>query len=211
MIASSTAAWANGTENGFAGMAGVIVSPPALSSRRDPLFSAAFAPFAGKGRVRVAGKVEESIVDGPGLRYVLFTQGCPHHCPGCHNPGTHDASGGVEVSLDEILRDIRKNPITRGVTFSGGEPFLHSETLAPLAAELKRQGYHLMAYTGYLMEELLARPRHAAFLASLDVVVDGPFVLAQRSLDLPFRGSSNQRFIDVPASLAAARAVQRDL
>lgn len=195
-------------------MAGMIFPPPAPAARirPNPLFSAALAaPLAGRARIRVAGKVEESIVDGPGLRYVLFTQGCPHHCPGCHNPGTHDVSGGVDVSLDEILRDIRKNPITRGVTFSGGEPFLQSETLAPLAAELKRQGYHLMAYTGYLIEELLARPRHAAFLASLDVVVDGPFVLAQRSLDLPFRGSSNQRFIDVPASLAASRAVQRDL
>ena len=178
--------------------------------RHDPLFAGA-APLAGRARVRIARKVEESIVDGPGLRYVLFTQGCPHHCPGCHNPATHAVSGGVEVSLDDILRDIRKNSITRGVTFSGGEPFLQSETLAPLAAELKRQGYHLMAYTGYLMEELLARPRHATFLASLDVVVDGPFVLERRSLDLKFRGSSNQRFIDVPASLAASRAVQRDL
>ena len=158
--------------------------------RHDPLFAGA-APLAGRARVRIAGKVEESIVDGPGLRYVLFTQGCPHHCPGCHNPATH--------------------AVSRGVTFSGGEPFLQSETLAPLAAELKRQGYHLMAYTGYLMEELLARPRHATFLASLDVVVDGPFVLERRSLDLKFRGSSNQRFIDVPASLAASRAVQRDL
>ena len=127
--------------------------------RHDPLFAGA-APLAGRARVRIAGKVEESIVDGPGLRYVLFTQGCPHHCPGCHNPATHAVSGGVEVSLDDILRDIRTNSITRGVTFSGGEPFLQSETLAPLAAELKRQGYHLMAYTGYLMEELLARPRH---------------------------------------------------
>lgn len=188
-------------------MAGVILSSPAPA----PLVPAALAaPFAGTC-VRIAGKVEESIVDGPGLRYVLFTQGCPHHCPGCHNPGTHDVSGGVDVSLDEILRDIRKNPITRGVTFSGGEPFLQSAALAPLAAELKRLGYHLMAYTGYLMEALLTRPRHAAFLASLDVVVDGPFVLAQRSLDLPFRGSSNQRFIDVPASLAASRVVQRAL
>ncbi len=188
MIGSSTAAWASGTDAG----AGVFPAPRGSD-------------------IRVAGKIEESIVDGPGLRYVLFTQGCPHHCPGCHNPETHDPSGGCLVPAADIVRDIGKNPITRGVTFSGGEPFLQSEALAPLAAELKGQGYHLMAYTGYLIEELLARPRHGAFLACLDVVVDGPFVLEKRSLELRFRGSSNQRFIDVPASLAARRAVEREM
>lgn len=188
MIGSSTAGWASGADAGT----GIFPAP-------------------GGSDIRVAGKIEESIVDGPGLRYVLFTQGCPHRCPGCHNPETHDPFGGQPVAVSEIVRDIRRNPITRGVTFSGGEPFLQSGALAPLANELKRQGYHLMAYTGYLIEELLARPGHRAFLACLDVVVDGPFVLEKRSLELRFRGSSNQRFIDVPASLAAQRAVECDM
>lgn len=195
MTASSTAAltnaaWASGTEGSLAFTGTQRVPAHVLRPSRLP-----------DNVVKLAGKVEESIVDGPGLRYVLFTQGCPHHCPGCHNPATHDFAGGVQVSLADIWQDIRKNTITRGVTFSGGEPFSQSEALTPLAVALKQAGYHLMAYTGHLMEELLETPRHAAFLACLDLVVDGPFIREQRSLELKFRGSANQRFIDVPLSL----------
>lgn len=157
--------------------------------------------------LHVAGKAPESIVDGPGLRYCLFMQGCPHCCPGCHNPETHDVAGGRLVSGEKILDDIRSHPLVRGVTFSGGEPFCQSRELAPLAVALKTCGHHLMAYTGYIWEVLACDPEHRPLLNCLDMLVDGPFVEAQRTLALPFRGSSNQRILDVPASLREGRAV----
>ncbi len=181
----------------------------------EPEHSAPAAPVPAsaleRGVVRVAGRVAESIVDGPGLRYVLFTQGCPHRCPGCHNPDTHDFAGGTLVALRDILADVRRNPLLRGVTFSGGEPFCQSEALAPLAAALKRLGYHLLAYTGYVWEELTRDAAAARLLPFLDVLVDGPFVAARRSLELRFRGSSNQRILDVPAGLRAGRPVLHSL
>ncbi len=161
--------------------------------------------------IRIAGTVEESIVDGPGLRYVLFTQGCPHRCPGCHNPETHPFDGGRLVTLDWIVNDITRNPITRGVTFSGGEPFSQCEQLAVLGKELKRRGYNLVAFSGYLFEDLVSSSRFRPLLELLDILVDGPFVLAERSLTLRFRGSANQRILDVPASLAAGKAVLHPL
>ena len=187
---SNTAAWTPGAEP----------ERPALPDQILPSTSA-------HGVVRVAGRIAESIVDGPGLRYVLFTQGCPHRCPGCHNPGTHDFGGGTPVVLRDILADIRRNPLLRGVTFSGGEPFCQSEALIPLAAALKSLGYHLMAYTGYVWEDLARDSAAARLLPFLDMLVDGPFVAARRSLELRFRGSSNQRILDVPAGLRAGRPV----
>ncbi len=161
--------------------------------------------------LRIAGTVGESIVDGPGLRYVLFLQGCPHRCPGCHNPETHDFSGGREVSLAWVLADVEKNPITRGVTFSGGEPFCQCAALAVLARELRKRGYNLTAFSGYTYEQILADAEKRALLQELDILVDGPFLAAERSLVLRFRGSRNQRIIDVPASLAQGRAVLHEL
>lgn len=130
--------------------------------------------------IRIAGTVEESIVDGPGLRYVLFTQGCPHRCPGCHNPETHPFDGGRVVTLDWVVQDVIKNPITRGVTFSGGEPFSQSGQLVVLGEELKRRGYNLVAFSGYCFEELADSPRFRPLLELLDILVDGPFILAER-------------------------------
>ena len=141
------------------------------------------------------------------LRYVLFTQGCPHHCKGCHNPTTHPFDGGRMVSPDWVFADVRKNPIVRGVTFSGGEPFVQSGKLAPLAERLRAAGYNLTSYTGYLYEELLADSRHMPLLRQLDILVDGPFILEEKSLIIRFRGSRNQRIIDVPRSLAEGRVV----
>ena len=159
--------------------------------------------------IRIAGTIGESIVDGPGMRYVVFTQGCPHHCPGCHNPETHDFAGGTEMTTDGLLADIAKNPFIRAVTFSGGEPFCQPAPLAEIAAALKKQGYHLMSYTGYTFEELLALedPAVRALLNELDLLVDGRFIEARRNIDLRFRGSENQRILDVPASLSAGQAV----
>ena len=107
--------------------------------------------------IRLFGVARESIVDGPGIRYVLFTQGCPHGCPGCHNPQTHDFNGGKVVDTALLLADIRKNPFVKAVTFSGGEPFAQPLALAELASALKEQGYHLMSYSGYTFEQLLQR------------------------------------------------------
>ena len=150
-------------------------------------------------KLRVAGFIEESIVDGPGLRFVLFLQGCRFQCPGCQNPQTWDFEGGTLVASDEVLDRICLDPLVHGVTFSGGEPFEQAQALVPLAAELKRRGYHLMAYTGYTLENLLCKPECRAFLELLDLLVDGPFIEAEKSLELRFRGSRNQRILNVPA------------
>lgn len=149
--------------------------------------------------LRIAGIQQDSIVDGPGIRYVIFTQGCPHRCPGCHNPRTHDPEGGREADMDGILEQIRGNPLLGGVTFSGGEPFMQAEALVPVAEAVKAMGKHLMIYTGYLYEELrkMEQPGVQKLLELADVLVDGPFVLAMRDLTLAYRGSANQRVIDL--------------
>ena len=158
--------------------------------------------------VKLAGIVPDSIVDGPGLRTTLFAQGCPHHCPGCHNPETWSFDGGTEATTDLILGIVRFNPLSRGVTFSGGEPFAQAESFARLAGLLKQSSYEVASYSGYTFEQLLAgTPAQRELLGAIDVLIDGPFLLAERSLELAFRGSRNQRILDVPASLAAGQAV----
>ncbi len=149
--------------------------------------------------LRIAGTVQDSIVDGPGIRYVIFTQGCPHHCPGCHNQETHEMSGGKEADTEGILQQIRENPLLSGVTFSGGEPFVQAEALLQIAKAVKAMGKHLMIYTGYLYENLLQmdRPGVQELLLEADILVDGPFVLEKRDLTLQYCGSSNQRVIDL--------------
>lgn len=149
--------------------------------------------------LRISGLVPESIVDGPGLRMTIFTQGCPHHCPGCHNPQTHSPTGGRDCGLDEILEAYRENPLLSGVTFSGGEPFLQAETLACLGLRIHALAGDVVTYTGYTLEELLDLALEdmgvAKLLAETDLLIDGPFIQAQASLELPFRGSANQRIL----------------
>ena len=159
--------------------------------------------------IRVAGLADDSIVDGPGIRVTVFGQGCPHHCPGCQNPETWSFAGGVEMSEEALAARIRSNPLAKGVTFSGGEPFAQPAGFAKLA-ELLRADYELASYTGYTFEELYAMedPAVRKLLGLLDILVDGRFVEAERSLSLRFRGSRNQRIIDLPRSLAAGRAVE---
>lgn len=157
--------------------------------------------------MQIAGMVQDSIVDGPGLRFTLFTQGCPHHCPGCHNPGTHDPAAGETRSPAEIIEEMLKNPLTDGLTLSGGEPFLQPAACAQVARAARGAGLNVWAYSGWTFEALLAMPEAGELLSLLDVLVDGPFLEAQRSLDLPWRGSKNQRIIDVQKSLAAGAAV----
>lgn len=149
--------------------------------------------------LRIAGIVKNSIVDGPGMRYVIFTQGCPHHCPGCHNPQTHDFEGGQDADISQILEEIFADPLISGVTFSGGEPFCQAEALLPVAEAVKEKGKHLMIYTGYLVEQLwkMQDPYVQRLLNLSDLVVDGPFIMEQRNLTLSYRGSENQRVIDM--------------
>ena len=149
--------------------------------------------------IRIAGTVNDSIVDGPGYRYTIFTQGCPHHCPGCHNPQSHDFEGGRVVDTETILRQVRENPLLDGITLSGGEPFCQPEACRALAEAAHDLGMSVWCYTGYTWEKLMqeADPARLALLEAVDVLVDGPFILAQKSLELKFCGSRNQRLIDV--------------
>ena len=154
-------------------------------------------------KIRVAGIVNESVTDGPGIRFVLFLQGCPHHCVGCQNPQTQCLEGGTFMTADEILDRIRNDPLISGVTFSGGEPFLQADLIAPIASECHRLGLDVMTYTGWTFEQLVSakNPSWNQLIAESDVIVDGPFIQDQRSYDTKFRGSSNQRLVNVPLSL----------
>ncbi len=165
--------------------------------------------------IKLAGLVPESFVDGPGIRFTIFTQGCPHNCEGCHNPETHDFNGGRLADADKIIEKIISNPLVKGVTFSGGEPFCQPEPLAYIAERLKAKDFHIMSYSGYTFEELLEKGKSnkyiAALLNNLDILVDGRFVLSERSLELKFRGSRNQRIIDVSKSIEAGKAIEVEI
>ncbi|MBE6872921.1 anaerobic ribonucleoside-triphosphate reductase activating protein [Ruminococcus sp.] len=167
--------------------------------------------------IRIAGLAEESIVDGPGFRYTIFTQGCPHNCKGCHNPQTHDPNGGRLDDTDRIFEQIIKDPLLDGVTFSGGEPFCQCKPLVCLAKKIRsfnERKLGIISYTGYTFEQLMKRsetdPDCKELLSLLDYLVDGRYEEDKRSLELKFRGSSNQRFIDVQRSLKEGRAVEAD-
>jgi anaerobic ribonucleoside-triphosphate reductase activating protein len=157
--------------------------------------------------LRIAGAISESIVDGPGIRYVIFTQGCPFHCNGCHNPQSWDLQGGMVVRLSQLWNEMIADPLLTGVTFSGGEPFIQPAPLAVYARAAKNIGLSVWSYSGFTFEKLIEDPARLELLKLVDVLVDGPFVLSKKSLELDFRGSSNQRIIDVPKSLKAGRAV----
>lgn len=161
--------------------------------------------------LRIAGTVNDSIVDGEGLRYTIFVQGCPHHCNGCHNPQTHSFSGGKEVTVDELYERILRNPLLDGVTFSGGEPFCQAEALSQLGRKIKDFGLTVWCYSGWTFEELLERGKQDKavmdLLQTIDILVDGRFEIDQKTLSLPFRGSRNQKIIDVPASLQRGECV----
>lgn len=160
-------------------------------------------------KVRIAGIVRESIVDGPGIRFVVFAQGCPHHCDGCHNPSTHDFNGGNLVAVDAIINEMKKNPLLDGITLSGGEPFEQPEVFGELAERARELGYHVMAYTGYTYEKLLAKKdeQRLRLLENTDLLVDGKFEMEKKSLLLKFKGSKNQRIIDVKKSLLLKNTV----
>lgn len=149
--------------------------------------------------LRVCGIESESIVDGKGIRFVVFVQGCPHHCKGCHNPQSHPFEGGTVMQIQDIFRRIRENPLLKGVTFSGGEPFCQPEPLTELARMVHEIGLDVTTYTGYRYENLVNMHRAEVdeLLEQSDVLVDGPFILKQKDLTLRFRGSRNQRVINL--------------
>ena len=160
-------------------------------------------------RISLSGVTGDSIVDGPGLRLTIFTQGCLHHCPGCHNPQTHDPDGGSWADTEDILAAAAENPLLDGITLSGGDPFLQPVPCLALAEGAHKIGLNVWIYTGYTWEALWEEnaPEKIALLKETDVLVDGPFLLAERSLELRFCGSRNQRLIDVKKSLAEDKVV----
>lgn len=153
--------------------------------------------------LRISGVEKESIVDGPGFRYVIFTQGCLHKCKGCQNPNTHDLDGGYKINLEYLIEDVLKNKFLDGVTFSGGEPFLQSKQCAYLAKALKAHNLNIMCYTGFTYEQLISSPQdeYNNFMKYIDVLVDGPFINDKIDRSLQFRGSTNQRIINVSKSM----------
>jgi len=150
-------------------------------------------------QIRIAGIEPESIVDGPGYRFSIFVQGCPHACPECHNPETHDFEGGRLVETADIIAHLGRNPLVRGLTLSGGEPMLKAEALCEIAQAAKERGMNVWCYTGYTLEQIkeMNDPAQQRLLSLIDVLVDGPYIANQRSLDLLFCGSRNQRLIDM--------------
>lgn len=164
-------------------------------------------------QIKIAGLVPESIVDGPGIRFTVFMQGCPHHCPSCHNPQTHDFSGGEWMDTGEIAAQFSRNPLLKGITLSGGDPFVQPAAAAELARAAHQTGLDVITYTGYTFEELISGKVKDArlLLEETDILIDGRFEQDKKSLGLRFRGSSNQRAIDCKKSLKIADAVEIEL
>lgn len=157
--------------------------------------------------IEVSGIQYSSAVDGPGFRDVLFVSYCPHHCPGCHNRQTWEHGSGEWRTIDDVYRDLTKSDVCN-VTFSGGEPFEQASALTELAKRLRKEkGKTIWIYSGYLLEQILEDPEKKALLELCDVLVDGPFVEAEKGLNIRFKGSKNQRILDVKKSLAAGEAV----
>lgn len=170
--------------------------------------------------IRMAGIMRESIVDGPGIRFAIFCQGCPHDCPGCHNPETHDFAGGYDCSIDRILEEIDRDPMLAGVTFSGGEPMCQPVAFSKLGKAVKERGLDITIYSGYTLEQLIDRVKGKGtgkdlsveerkatleLLEMADILIDGPYVASLRDLTLAFRGSSNQRVIDLKKTRECGR------
>lgn len=166
-------------------------------------------------RLRIAGITDDSIVDGPGIRLTVFVQGCPHNCEGCQNPQTHNFSEGTDITLGEIMYRINANPLLDGVTFSGGEPFCQAAALSKLGRMIREKGLNIITYSGYTYEYLIdnsdSKNCYSELLDVSDYLVDGPFILLERDLTLKFRGSKNQRIIDIKKSTECGRTVTAEI
>lgn len=152
-------------------------------------------------KIRLSGIAYESLVNGPGIRRVFFSQGCNHNCKGCFNKDTHDFNGGEEKDIDELVKDTLRNPFIKGVTFSGGDPFERSKEFTYMARKFKKAGINIWSYTGYKFEEIIKDDEKLELLKNIDVLVDGKFEEEKKKDNLKFKGSSNQRIIDVNKSL----------
>ena len=145
--------------------------------------------------LRVVEIIPGTTVDGPGFRTAIYFAGCAHKCPGCHNPSTWPFDAGRDMTIDEIMQIIDAERYD--VTFSGGDPMYQAESIISLAKTLKESGYNIWCYTGFKYEEIKKIPAMSALLPYLDVLVDGPFIESQKDISLLFRGSANQRLIDL--------------
>ncbi|MHB1392297.1 MAG: anaerobic ribonucleoside-triphosphate reductase activating protein [Clostridia bacterium] len=159
--------------------------------------------------LRVAGIVKESVVDGPGFRYVIFAQGCTHGCKGCHNPDTHALDRGYGVDTDSLVEDIKQSRYIDGVTFSGGEPLLQAEAFIHIAEKLKESNINIVCYTGFTFEELVESKDECCIklLGLTDMLIDGPYMEELKDISLTYRGSTNQRIIDVKSSIREKKVV----
>ncbi len=168
--------------------------------------------FDSEKELRIADIIGESIVDGPGYRMTVFTQGCPHHCVGCHNPHTHSFDGGKLITVGEIIDRFRKNPLLSGITLSGGEPVCQAGACAEIAKAVHSLKKNVIVYSGYTFEQLYEMSKTNAdvkdLLTNSDILIDGKFDLSQRSLEFRFKGSKNQRTLDLKASVTEGKAIE---
>ena len=166
-------------------------------------------------KIRLAAYLQpDSIVDGEGIRTVIWTQGCPHHCLGCHNPETWSFDDGEEVELDEVYAAIDELEGQDGITFSGGDPMMQPKQCAEIAKYARSKGLNIWSFTGFNYEDLIElskkKPEIMEFLKEIDCLVDGRFILSRKSYSCIFRGSTNQRIIDVKQSLKKKKVVLVD-
>lgn len=168
--------------------------------------------YNSEDEIKIAGIVEESIVDGPGIRFVIFTQGCPHKCKGCHNPQTHSFDDGKYIKNDELVSMIKSNPLLKGVTLSGGEPFMQAKQLSKLIDKLEDTNLDIITYTGFKYEELIqdanSDNNFLELLNRTDILIDGKFEENKKDENLMYRGSSNQRAINAKISLEIGKIVE---
>ncbi|MBL4930661.1 anaerobic ribonucleoside-triphosphate reductase activating protein [Clostridium paridis] len=161
--------------------------------------------------IRLSGIAYESLVNGPGIRRVFFSQGCLHNCKECFNPDTHDFNGGELRDMDELILDVKENPMIKGITFSGGDPFEQADKFSYMAKEFKKFGLNIWSYTGYTFEYILShieeREGWKELINNIDALVDGRFEIDKKEDGLRFRGSSNQRIINVPESLKEGKVI----
>lgn len=159
-------------------------------------------------KIRLAGVINDSIVDGPGIRYTVFFQGCFHNCPECHNQHTHDPNGGYEEEVDNIIKAIKSNGLLDGVTLSGGEPLLQMEGCIEIAKQCKAHGLNVLSYTGFTYEQAIKLKGFDELSKYLDILIDGKYEKDLRDLSLRFRGSQNQRIIDVQKTILEGKIVE---
>ena len=163
-------------------------------------------------KIRLASPLQsDSVVDGEGIRTVIWTQGCSHNCKGCHNPETHDFNGGVLMDIEEIKNEISNLEFQDGITLSGGDPFMQPEACLEIAKFAKSLGLNVWSYTGFTFDQLKilskSKPVIMELLQNVDVLIDGKFILEEKSFNVKYRGSKNQRIIDVKESLLQGNAV----